>query len=79
MGGGGVLYLIYIVYPNPVRLIQCYLGWGGRIITSPTTRPSFNTLPTPSPLRYYITPPNPRNTFTIYHSITFSYTILHCL
>jgi hypothetical protein len=43
-GGGGVLYLIYIVYLNPVRLIQRYLVEGGD-----------NTLPA-SPIAVYNIP-----------------------
>ena len=54
MGGGGVLYLIYIVYPNPVRLIQRYLVEGGDNHTPPTLA-----------LRLIIIPPPPLSVYNI--------------
>lgn len=51
MGGGGVLYLIYIVYPNPVRLIQRYLVEGGDNHTPPNPRITFDYYPTPTAFR----------------------------
>lgn len=61
MGVG--LYLIYIVYPIPVRLIQCYLGWGGDNHTPPLPLYVYNTIHSQPPPSQFI-----------YHAITFSYT-----